>query len=327
MKTEDLRKTENPDFVHSPFRYPGNQIYALDTLLSLIPEHRYYAEPFCGGASTFFGKSKAEGNWLNDVDRELIDTYITIRDQPEKLIVALTGEEISEKRYNYFKTGFAPRNSFEMAVRWFYLNRTSRIEIMSRFWEQGDKITSRPTDWANSILECSKKLQDVRLTLDVSSDLGLARIETGKVVFDYVFQGLPLDGLTNYITGEILSQNRNLVLDTHYARYSDKEEPNKRFRRGLEPEDLERLLKKFNIFPCLVEVPLCELEQRRKNDPKRRVINPIYIMQEVEFNRKGYELYLQEVNQKPFVLINNIYINARNNLIKWITENNGVQNG
>ena len=164
MKTEDLRKTENPDFVHSPFRYPGNQIYALDTLLSLIPEHRYYAEPFCGGASTFFGKSKAEGNWLNDVDRELIDTYITIRDQPEKLIVALTGEEISEKRYNYFKTGFAPRNSFEMAVRWFYLNRTSRIEIMSRFWEQGDKITSRPTDWANSILECSKKLQDVRLT-------------------------------------------------------------------------------------------------------------------------------------------------------------------
>jgi len=84
---------------------------------------------------------------------------------------------------------------------------------------------------------------------------------------------LPLEGLTDYITGEILSQNRNLVLDTHYARYSDKEEPNKQFRRGLEPEDLERLLEKFNIFPCLVEVPLCELEQRRKNDPKKRVIN------------------------------------------------------
>jgi len=164
MKTENLKKTENPDFVHSPFRYPGNQIYALDTLLSLIPEHRYYAEPFCGGASTFFGKPKAKCNWLNDVDYELIDTYIAIRDQPEKLIVTLTGEEVSEKRYNHLRTEFIPRNGFETAVRWFYLNRTSRIETMSRFWERDDKITPLPTDWTNSILECSKKLQGVRLT-------------------------------------------------------------------------------------------------------------------------------------------------------------------
>ncbi|MDO8467839.1 MAG: hypothetical protein Q7S56_02745 [Nanoarchaeota archaeon] len=173
----------------------------------------------------------------------------------------------------------------------------------------------------------AKGVGKTRLTLDVSSDLRLARIETGKVVFDYIFQGLPLEGLTDYITEEILSQDRNLILDTHYARYSDKEEPNKQFRRGLEPEDLERLLKKFNIFPCLVEVPLCELEQRRRNDPKKRVTNPLYIMQEVEFNRRGYELYLQEVNKQPFVLINDLYTSARNNLGRWITENKGVQNG
>jgi DNA adenine methylase len=111
MKTEDLKKADNLDFVHSPLRYPGNQIYALDTLLSLIPVHRYYIEPFCGGASTFFGKSKAECNWLNDVDRELIETYIAMRDQPEKFVVTLTGEEVSEKRYNHFKTGFTPKKS------------------------------------------------------------------------------------------------------------------------------------------------------------------------------------------------------------------------
>lgn len=168
----------------------------------------------------------------------------------------------------------------------------------------------------------AKGIGKTRLTLDVSSDLGLARIETGKVVFDYIFQGLPLEGLTNYITEEILSQDRNLILDTHYARYSDKEEPNKQFRRGLETEDLERLLEKFHILPCLVEVPLCELEQRRKDDPKRRVINPFYIMQEVEFNRRGYELYLQEVHKQPFVLINDLYVSARNNLSRWIIENN-----
>ena len=173
----------------------------------------------------------------------------------------------------------------------------------------------------------AKGVGKTRLTLDVSSELGLGRIETGKIVFDYVFQGLPLKGLTDYITKEISSQNRNLVLDTHYARYSDKEEPNKQFRRGLEPEDLERLVEKFNIFPCLVEVPLCELEQRRRNEPKKRIINPFYIMQEIEFNRRGYEFYLKETNQAPFVLVNDVYTNTKNNLINWISKHKGALNG
>lgn len=172
----------------------------------------------------------------------------------------------------------------------------------------------------------AKGVGKTRLTLDVSSELGLGRIETGKVVFDYIFQGLPLEGLTEYITGEILSQDRNLILDTHYAIYSDKEEPNKQFKRGLKSEDLERLLEKFVIFPCLTEVPLCELEQRRINDTKRRVVNPVYIMQEIEFNRRGYELYLKETNQEPFVLVNDVYSNARNKLINWISKHNGVLN-
>jgi len=166
----------------------------------------------------------------------------------------------------------------------------------------------------------AKGVGKTTLTLDVSSELSLGRIETGQIVFDYVFQGLPLEELTKYITKEIFSQDRNLVLDTHYARYSDKEEPNKQFKRGLEPENLDRLLEKFNIFSCLVEVPLCELEQRRKNDPKKRIINPFYIMQEIEFNRRGYELYLKETNKEPFILVNDFYATAKENLIKWISK-------
>ena len=42
MKTEDLKNKDNLDFVHSPFRYPGNQIYTIDALLLPIPENRYY---------------------------------------------------------------------------------------------------------------------------------------------------------------------------------------------------------------------------------------------------------------------------------------------
>ncbi len=168
----------------------------------------------------------------------------------------------------------------------------------------------------------AKGVGKTRLTLDISLDLELARIETGKIVFNYLFQGLPLENLTSYITEEILSQDRDLILDTHYASYSDEEDSNKKFRRGLESEDLEKLLKKFSIFPCLVEVPLYELELRRNNDPKKRVLNPRYIMQEIDFNRKGYELYLQEVKKEPFIIINDMYLNAKVNLKNWIIKNN-----
>lgn len=164
MKIEDLKITDKPDFVHSPFRYPGHQIYALDTLLSLIPKHRFYIEPFCGGASVFFGKIKAEKNWLNDIDRELIEAYKIIRDQPEKLAAVLSMEEVSERRYNHFKKEFAPKNGFETAARWFYLNRTSRLETMSAHWERDDIINPVSADWKGMILKCSKKLQGVRLT-------------------------------------------------------------------------------------------------------------------------------------------------------------------
>ncbi len=162
MKTEGFKGADRT--VHSPFRYPGHQTYALDTLLSLIPIHQFYIEPFCGGGSMFFGKKKVESNWLNDVDRELIETYKIIRDQPEEFIAALLKENNSTQRYNHFKSEFTPKNSFETALRWFYLNRTSRIETMSRFWKRDDKITSEPADWKNSILKCSKKLQGVILT-------------------------------------------------------------------------------------------------------------------------------------------------------------------
>lgn len=164
MSNQPSSFEKRPDFMSSPFRYPGNQVYALEVLLSLIPEHSVYVEPFCGGASTFFGKTKAMENWLNDIDEELITTYRAIRDQPEKLIAFLIKEKTSKDRHDYFKTEFRPNDAVETAARWFYLNRTSRLESMSRFWEYDDQMDFTSLDWNKMVLECSRKLQGVKLT-------------------------------------------------------------------------------------------------------------------------------------------------------------------
>ncbi len=72
--------------INSPFRYAGGKFYARKLILEHIPEHSYYIEPFAGGASIFFAKSKSTKNWLNDIDDDLTNCLITIRDYPGKLI-------------------------------------------------------------------------------------------------------------------------------------------------------------------------------------------------------------------------------------------------
>jgi len=152
------------DFLYSPFRYQGHQTYALGNILSLISGHEVFIEPFCGGAGVFFAKPKAKVNWLNDVNAELIETYSVIRDQPREFIDFLRQIDSSIERYEYFSKEFVPGNNLEVAARWFYLNRTSCMQTMDKFWEQDRTIRFDANELSNIILSCSQKLQGVRLT-------------------------------------------------------------------------------------------------------------------------------------------------------------------
>lgn len=153
--------------INSPFRYAGGKFYARKLIKELIPPHNNYIEPFAGGGSIFFAKHKAEKNWLNDIDPELINCYEIIRDYPEDLVDRLKYEIASKERHTYYKKEYKSRSNLDRAVRWFYLNRTSYSGIMNMqncFWGYGDKYSMRPENWPRNIRRTSLKLQNVRLT-------------------------------------------------------------------------------------------------------------------------------------------------------------------
>lgn len=142
--------------INSPFRYAGGKFYARNLILEHIPEHLYYIEPFAGGASIFFAKSKAQKNWLNDIDDDLINCLITIRDYSEKLIDRLKNEKAVKERHAYYKNEYKPKTKLDRAVRWFYLNRTSYSGIMNMqncFWGYGDKYSIRLENCGNKQVE------------------------------------------------------------------------------------------------------------------------------------------------------------------------------
>jgi len=178
----------NINSINSPFRYAGGKFYARKLILEHIPPHNHYIEPFAGGGSVFFAKKKISYNHLNDLDNDLINVYIAIRDNPEELILFLTkqsnnGTNIPSKfienvkignplpatkeLHDFFKNHFIPVNNLDKAGRWYYLNRTSYSGIMNRqnmYWGYGDKFSMQPKNWAANIRRTSYKLKDVVLT-------------------------------------------------------------------------------------------------------------------------------------------------------------------
>ena len=171
--------------IHSPFRYPGGKYYARRLILDRLPAHSAYYEPFAGGGSIFFAKAEADRNQLNDLDADLIDAYIAIRDSPERLIEFLATTQPPSRESHEFYKNFIPQSAIEKTGRWYYLNRISYSGIMKMqncFWGYGDKKSMAPKNWPKAIRAASAKLQSVDITnLDFASVIDQA--EDGSLLF------------------------------------------------------------------------------------------------------------------------------------------------
>lgn len=151
-----------------PFRYPGGKYYALNILKPFWEHisHKEYREPFAGGATIFFNKPKSEINWLNDLDNELICCYKIMQNEQERnrLAIELSKEIASKERWSEVFNSI-PTSDFEIAKKFFYLNRTSFSgKLVSAAWGYRPKRSLPPERWPERILPCGKYLENVKLT-------------------------------------------------------------------------------------------------------------------------------------------------------------------
>lgn len=239
--------------INSPFRYAGGKFYARKLILAHVPSHSAYIEPFAGGGSIFFAKPKVDFNQLNDIDGELINVYLTIRDKPEELIYFLKRRLVKESRipekltnsvligdplpaikelHGFFKNEFKPKNDLERAGRWFYLNRTSYSGIMNSqnmYWGYGDKYSMQPKNWAQNINRTSQKLQGVEIT---------------NLDFEHVIDNAP-DGALLFLDPPYFNADQ----DKFYQHYFSKQD---HFRLA---ECLRRNNERLNLFVTYDNVP------------------------------------------------------------------------
>lgn len=63
----------------TPITYYGGKQSMASIILSLIPDHRLYCEPFLGGAAIFFAKQRSELEVINDINPEVVNFYKVCR--------------------------------------------------------------------------------------------------------------------------------------------------------------------------------------------------------------------------------------------------------
>jgi DNA adenine methylase len=69
----------------TPLTYYGGKQKLADLIISMIPEHHIYCEPFFGGGAVFFAKAPAPVEVINDINGELINFYKVLKEDYKNL--------------------------------------------------------------------------------------------------------------------------------------------------------------------------------------------------------------------------------------------------
>ena len=119
-KTKALESTIQPFL-----RWPGGKRWLSRTILQLTngrPSGTYY-EPFLGGGATFFSL-RPERATLSDINSDLIETYLEVRERPLAIAELLSRIAVDSDTYYRIRSE-KPKDSLARAVRFLYLNRTA----------------------------------------------------------------------------------------------------------------------------------------------------------------------------------------------------------
>ena len=112
--------------MRGPLSYVGGKNRLANQIISLIPKHKTYVEPFAGGAQVLFRKVRSEVEVINDLDGELVNFYRLCQQHHEELLRCLRYTLLSRKLHNLM-TRTPPESLTDLmrAARYFFLQKSS----------------------------------------------------------------------------------------------------------------------------------------------------------------------------------------------------------
>lgn len=178
------RRARNTSFL----RWAGSKRQILPVLSEYWKDsYSRYLEPFAGSACLFFhlGPKKAI---LGDLNRNLIDTFIALRDHPHQVIRYLRDFSLGKQNYYKIRQDFhSETHKFVKAAQFIFLNRFCfnglyRTNSDGKFNVPYGGVKSGSLPAPDHLLVCSEALQTAEL---LACDFGkvLAKAKAGDFVY------------------------------------------------------------------------------------------------------------------------------------------------
>jgi DNA adenine methylase len=153
--------------VIGPLSYIGGKRRIAKKLVSLIPEHVTYVEPFAGGAQVFFHKPASKVEVLNDLDDEIFNFLRVAQRHPHELSRLLRWQPASRRLFvEHQQQPASLLTDVERAARFFYLQKNTwgGKRVRQNFHFAVTKPPSyTPSTLAKRLAEVARRLDGVQL--------------------------------------------------------------------------------------------------------------------------------------------------------------------
>lgn len=201
----------------SPISWAGGKFFIRHLLIPLLPDTGYdrWVEPFCGGASMYFGQPVRKA-WLNDISCSLINAYRHIRDKPDELVAEY--QKLPPTKDEFTRICKDPSiNPLKSAAEFLFQNRFTYIAStpVLGFKKSPVSFTDRhPKDARRKaqkklpqrIIFASKILQQARLSCGDFMDI-IAECDAT----DFIYCDPPYFGLEHYYRGGFAEHHERLL--------------------------------------------------------------------------------------------------------------------
>ena len=174
----------------TPLTYYGGKQQLASKIVSLIPEHRIYCEPFIGGAAVFFAKPKSQSEIINDINSEIVNFYEVLQRDFTALQSEVAISLHSRKLHKHAQVIYDNSEMFDRVKRawaiWMLANMSFNNSMTGGFThdKQGKLTRSLSMKRYSFKKELAMRIQDVQI--ECCDALKIIRSRDNKDTFFYL---------------------------------------------------------------------------------------------------------------------------------------------
>ncbi len=158
--------------MNASVKYPGAKWSLAPWIVSHLPPHHSYLEPFFGSGAVLFTKPRSNIETINDLDGDVVNLFECIRQDPERLGWIIHYTPYSRQEYEKTYSPDIPTDPFDRAARFLlrcnqgYGFRTNESRVGWKIDIQGRERAYAAKSWTELpkvIAEVAERLRGVQI--------------------------------------------------------------------------------------------------------------------------------------------------------------------